>query len=318
MRSRNKLGLFLLSLLVFTVPALYLAYLKREGINRRLKMLEAKDITTWQRKLSPELDKTSALIWWNGHLWTVPDARTPVLYQLSPETGEILDRINIRHARNDDWEALSQDERYIYIGNTGDNEKGTKPGGHMILRVKKEDILPAPPSVPADTIGYVLEGSFDDKKNKSNHTNFDCEAFIIFRDSIYLFTKQWLNRKTRIYQLPARPGQYTARLVDSFNIEGLITDACYYPGNNTIALSCYNTDRTTFLTPFVCLLSEFPGSRFFSGKIARRDIGKPFYQVEGITSPNGRDYYLTNEKLDMSLYEIGPHLIRFNAENILR
>ncbi len=72
--------------------------------------------------LPDEVSETSGLIYYDNALWTINDSgNAPILYKLSPETGEVLQRIQIANATNKDWEDLAQDEEHIYIGDFGNN-----------------------------------------------------------------------------------------------------------------------------------------------------------------------------------------------------
>ncbi len=44
-----------------------------------------------------------------------------LLYGLNPETGEILQRIEIENVKNRDWEDITIDETYFYVGDFGNN-----------------------------------------------------------------------------------------------------------------------------------------------------------------------------------------------------
>ena len=142
-----------------------------------------------------------------------------------------------------------------------------------------------------DTINfsYSDQTSFTDTGN--DNTDFDCEAFIVSRDSIYLFTKQWVSGKTSVYSLPKIPGTYTAQLQFTLPVDGLITGATYREADRLIVLCGYST----LLQPFLYLLYDFTGMDFTTGNKRKLSLGLPFHQIEGITTRDGLTYYLTNE-----------------------
>lgn len=142
-----------------------------------------------------------------------------------------------------------------------------------------------------DTIAFHYANQTDFTRSKSNTTDFDCEAFIVSKDSIYLFTKQWTSKKTALYALPKQPGTYTAQFKSELDTNGLITGATYLEEKKLIALCGYSKQ----LKPFLYLLYDFKDNDFFSGNKRKITLALPYHQVEGITTKNGLQYYITNE-----------------------
>jgi hypothetical protein len=140
---------------------------------------------------------------------------------------------------------------------------------------------------------------------------------VVLGDSIYLFTKQWKRQRTAVYTLPKTPGNYRARLKDSFNCKGLITDATIVPNKRLLVLSGYNK----LLSPFVYLFYDYERSDFFSGNKRKIKIALPFHQIEAITTQNGLRYYLSNEKItrkpildvpqQLHQLDLSPYLSRY-------
>ncbi len=110
-------------------------------------------------------------------------------------------------------------------------------------------------------------------------------------DSIYLFTKQWKQKRTAVYAVAKTPGNHVAQYKESYNIKGLITGATYVQHEKVIALTGYSKR----LSPFIYLLYDYNNSNFFSGNKRKIKIALPFHQVEGITTQDGLHFYLTNE-----------------------
>jgi hypothetical protein len=237
--------------------------------------------------LSIVLRETSSLLLWNSQLWTSNDDRDTRLYGLDT-TGVIRKEILLKKITNTDWEEMSQDSLYFYIGDFGNNASGNRLDLH-ILRVEKESLAQNVQKI--DTLSFSYSDQTDFRKSKSNTTDFDCEAFVVLDDSIYLFTKQWKQKKTAVYALPKTPGNHVAQLKESYNIKGLITGATYVQDKKIIALSGYSKR----LSPFIYLLYDYNNSNFFSGNKRKIKIALPFHQVESIATQNGRNYYLTNE-----------------------
>jgi hypothetical protein len=238
--------------------------------------------------LNAVLKETSSLLLWDSLLWTANDDSDTTLYGMNTE-GVIQKEIPLQKITNRDWEEMAQDSLYFYIGDFGNNVSGNRKDLH-ILRIEKQSLSSNVSKI--DTLSFSYSDQTDFRKLKSNTTNFDCEAFIVTDDSIYLFTKQWKRKRTTIYTLPKTPGNHVAQLKESYNIKGLITGATYIPHKKIIALSGYSKT----LSPFIYLLYDYNNSNFFSGNKRKIKIALPFHQIEGITSQDGLNYYMTNEK----------------------
>lgn len=238
--------------------------------------------------IDEKVRETSGLLFWNKKIWTHNDDGDTNLYALDKTTGEITETIALKNVVNKDWESISQDENYIYIGDFGNNVSGNRTDLH-ILRIEKEALLQGIQKI--DSIQFNYSNQVDFTPLKSNKTEFDGEAFIVSKDSIYIFTKQWKSKKTSVYVLPKLPGNYVATLKTTFNANGLITDATFLSDKNQILLCGYSKR----LKPFLYLLSDYQKDDFFSGSKTKIKLKLPFHQVEGIAS-DGEKIYLTNEQ----------------------
>ncbi|WP_051285383.1 T9SS type A sorting domain-containing protein [Aequorivita capsosiphonis] len=245
--------------------------------------------TTNTYPLDAILSETSGLIYWDDNLWTQNDNSDTNLYALNPSDGAILNSISLDPEINKDWEEISQDEDYVYVGDFGNNVNGNRTD-LRILRVSKSSIVAGTPQI--DIINFAYEDQIDFTPTGANNTDYDCEAFIIADEAIFLFTKQWVSNETRIYKLPKTPGTYQAALQDTYAINGLVTGAVYKKNEQLIALSGYSN----FLQPFVFLLYDYTEEDFFGANKRKLEINLPFHQVEGITTDDGLNYFITNEK----------------------
>jgi hypothetical protein len=243
--------------------------------------------------LAGSLSETSGLIIWNNQLWTHNDNIDTNIYSLDTLNGNIVHAYPLSRISNKDWEEISQDDNYIYIGDFGNN--GGNRTDLRIFKISKNSLLIELPVIDSIKFSYPDQVDFS---AGSNNTDFDCEAFIVSEDSIYLFTKQWVNNKTSVYSLPKSPGNYTAKLKSSFDVNGLITGAVCLKSEKIISLSGYS-DK---LEPFVYLFYDFKGSDFFGGNKRKIELLLPYHQTEGIASANGIKYYISNESF--SLYPL--------------
>jgi hypothetical protein len=251
--------------------------------------------------LGSVLAETSGLISWNSSLWTHNDNSDLNLYSIDTLTGDILQSTSVSGTINTDWEEISQDTNYIYLGDFGNNGNGNRTDLH-ILRIEKASVLSSTPLI--DTIFFSYANQTDFTGTGANNTDFDCEAFIVSQDSIFLFTKQWVSTKTNVYSLPKLPGTYMATLRGNIDVQGLITGATYLEEKRLITLCGY----TQVLQPFLFLLYDFSGTDFTSGNKRRMGLNLSFHQVEGIATTNGLKYYFSNEHFTQSIIDIPEKL----------
>lgn len=236
------------------------------------------------------LDECSGLAFFANRLWTHEDGGTPdQLYVIDTLTGALLQIITIANADNLDWEDLAEDEEHLYIGDFGNNF-GDRTD-LRILKLKKSDLL-AGTATPE-----LIEFSFSDQAvftPAQNANDFDCEAFFFWNDSLHLFSKNWLNFKTRHYVLPATPGSHVAQLRDSLAVQGQITGADITDDGKAVLLGYNVSTGETFLW----LLFDFPGSRFFSGNKRKISLGSALLvsQPEGIVFRNETYGYICSER----------------------
>lgn len=240
-------------------------------------------------KLSDSVKETSGLAAFDNLLWTHNDDHDTTLYGLDT-LGKIRKKVILQNVINYDWEEISQDSTHLYIGNFGNNYKGNRTDLH-ILKIEKKSFLNGNPII--DTISFSYADQTDLSAQKGNTTNFDCEAFIVSRDSIYLFSKQWTSSKTAIYALSKMPGKHIAQYKETIDTQGLVTGAAYIETKKRIVLCGYSKNGKTFLY----LLYDFKNHNFSKGHQRKINLRLPFHQIEGIATKDGLHYYLTNESL---------------------
>tara|TARA_R110000868_G_scaffold29106_6_gene108470 strand:- start:12933 stop:13922 length:990 start_codon:yes stop_codon:yes gene_type:complete len=254
--------------------------------------------TIYSVALPKNLNESSGLTQSNSLLWTINDDTDTTLYAIDT-AGNFKQKIALKNVENKDWEEISQDSSYFYIGDFGNNVSGNRKDLH-ILRVEKKSLESINQKI--DTIYFSYSDQTDFTPLQPNTTNFDCEAFIVTNDSLYLFTKQWENQNTRVYTLPKTPGNHIAQLKETYKIKGLITGATYLPSQNGIALCGYSKT----LHPFIYLLYDYTKNIFFSGNKRKIKLQLPFHQIEGIATRDGLHYYLTNEKFSRKPFINSP------------
>ncbi len=236
------------------------------------------------------LSETSGLIFWDNMLWSHNDNSDTNLYALDTLYGRIIRNYPLKGIANTDWEEISQDEDYFYIGDFGNNSGNRHD--LKIYRAGKNSILNN--SAVFDSVCFTYADQVDFTP-AAYDSDFDCEAFLVSEDSIFLFTKEWVSNRTSVYSLPKSPGSYSAKRRSSWDVNGLITGAVYLEDKRIIVLTGYS-ER---LKPFFYLLYDFDGSDFSSGNKRKIEVLLPYHQIEGIATTNGIKYFITNEYFSM-------------------
>ena len=225
--------------------------------------------------------ETSGLALIDGAHWTINDSgNDPSLYQFDISTGKITSEVKISDAENQDWESLTQDNEHIYIGDFGNNT-----GGRDNLRIYKVDLnklmSPAIGGNEAITFHYP-----DQKKFYSGYDhNFDCEAMVSKGDSLYLFSKNWQDRKCKLYGLSKDPVDQTASLISEFDAGGTITGASLHQSKKELYLLGYN--GIGVYSSFIWVIKNWEGSDLFAGTKKKYQLTID-RQTEGISvTPDG-------------------------------
>ncbi len=252
-------------------------------------------------KLPVAVKETSGLVFFDGMLWTINDSGNPAeLYQIDTVNGKVLHTVIVSNTSNTDWESLTQDSLYIYIGDFGNN-LGNRTD-LRILKIAKNDLK----NIVSGTVqAGIIQFRYPDQKDFNpalNKTNFDCEAFFLYNDSLQLFSKNWVDRKTRHYTLPASPGIFVARFSEVLESDGLITDASINRQGNIVLLGYKNTGGK-FWDCFCWLLSGYDKSTFFGGSKTRIELGSALHvgQSEAIILNDDNTAWLSSESIQASI-----------------
>ena len=266
--------------------------------------------------LGPELEEISGMIYWNGKLYGHEDSgNDPIIYEMDAATGEILKSITLDvPATNMDWEDITQDDNYIYVGDFGNN-LGTRHD-LRIFRVAKSLIdaaghLGTIAAADIATINFTYKDQADFISNAN--TPFDCEAMIYHDGNLHLFTKGWDGNGTKHYILPATPGTQEATHLETFNTGTLRITAATKANDNAIVLLGYESPQVLIPKGGMWIISGFNdyNSIFTSGNKTKVDLGyvgeldnTGTGQIESITAVNQTKVLISSEFFTATRFEI--------------
>lgn len=263
--------------------------------------------------LPSTLNGTSSLFFWRGKLWTCVDHGSVRLYALDTLTASI-DTQQADSRTISDMEEVAQDDEYLYLGDFGNNHSALR-NNLRVYRLSKSQLLEK--RFRYDTIRFTYDGYDPAASNNwtgTPITDYDCEAFVVAGDSLYLFTKQWTGQQTVCYAMPKTPGRHVAEPIKRFNTQGMVTGASYLPEKRLLVLVGYNS----VCQPFAQLLYDFEGTDFFGGRHQRVSLGLGMgYQVESIATLDGEQYYMTNERFDRMGVTRDPQLWKMDFSDYL-
>lgn len=264
-------------------------------------------------ELHKKVEETSGLMIYGGGLWTFNDSGgKPELYRIDKSNCKIIQKVVVTNGENNDWEDITHDKTHIYIGDFGNNLGNRKD--LKIYKVLKNDISY---SKKIKVSAELIEFSYNDQKtfevnNRSN--DFDCESMISYGDSLILFSKNWVDGKTRMYKLPKTPGSYQLDPLDYYDVDGLVTGADLNSETKELLLIGYKDH-----IPFIYFFSEFNGQNFEEGKVYRINFARlKDSQTEGVVWLDNNTIILSTEKtsvFDQNTYQLNlKEVIKFINE----
>ena len=260
--------------------------------------------------LHSTVKEASGVLYLHGRIITHNDSGDePKLYEVNPQGGGIVRTVYIKNATHVDWEDICHDDTYIYIGDIGNNT-----GNRTDLRIYKvslsEYLNTTTDTVTAQTISYSYADQTDFNPSRFT-TNYDAEALVAYKDKLYLFTKNWGNYKTSVYEIPKSPGTYKVNKVAELNVNGLVSGADFSYTSNEFLISAYDGSGA-----FVTVMCNFLEAGTTGCELKRQPLSAPAgysAQLEGIAIINENECYLVAEQNDIGL----PALYRLRTRNLL-
>lgn len=266
---------FILASLFFTLNALF--------CNAQDLLLKVKS------NLSDTVSESSGMVNLKGRFFTHEDSGgEPFLYEIDTSNGTIIRGYKVKGAKNIDWEDLTSDDSFLYIGDFGNNAGMRKD--LCIYKLRITDVLSGDTQNAAQKIFFNYEGQ-KDFSNQTYQTNYDAESLVSIGGFLYIFSKNWGNFKSYIYPISKIPGNYTLSILDSMNVQGLITGASFSTKDSIVFLCGYN-----FNFPFVVQLNMNNGL-FDCNQFRKTDFPSlGVVQIEAICFIDSLHFFLTCEK----------------------
>ena len=222
-------------------------------------------------------------------LWIIDDSgNEPKVFGYDVNEELIKRELLLEGIQNNDWEDLASDTLgNLYVGDFGNNNNDRK--NLAIYTINNIESGPAATSV---TYFYLEDQSKFPPKKKNR--NFDVEAFIYLNNHFYLFTRNRSSKfdgVTKLYKLPARPGDFQAKLIAQYvtcqdREDCQITSATINHRNGNIALLGYNK---------VWLIKNYEGDDFFNGTVEKIKLDHQS-QKESITFIDDNSLYIADER----------------------
>lgn len=204
---------------------------------------------------------------------------------LVDSNGDVISTRTITNAKNIDWEELACDEyANIYIGDIGDNLQ--KRESYRILKLSQQTISSSTDSVIADIHNFKY----------STNRSYDAEAFIYFKQNIYIFTK---NREepfdgiTNLFKLSPNDSiayfQSKIKTCTANRELCWVTSASLSPDKSKLAL--LGSDR-------LFLFTNFKGDDFFGGDMK-------IISISTVTQKESLDFISNTELIISDEYNRG-------------
>ncbi len=187
--------------------------------------------------LVPECSGLVQSLRYQGVFWTLSDSGNEA--DIVPVTidGKVAPGwsgpVRVEGVRNYDWEDLALDEKgNLIIADVGNN-RGRRQ--QLMVHFVREPKPGATTVRPTRT----LRVHYEDQTEASS--DYDCEAVFMAGGTLYFLTKHRSDKRTRLYRLDGQSTKVSnpLRLVDSFDIGGMVTAADTSPDGRQVAVLTY-------------------------------------------------------------------------------
>ncbi|NJB70170.1 hypothetical protein GGR42_000632 [Saonia flava] len=258
--------------------------------------------------LPMDVYESSGLLFYKGKLITHNDSgNTAQLFEIDTLTMSITRTITISNAENVDWEDISQDENFIYVGDFGNNTGDRQD--LKVYRIAKSDY-----SVSTNVTADIILFSYEDQINFSTTQNsdWDAEALVVMNNELVVLTKQWESKGTSAYSMPKEPGSYFAKNIGDFPIAGMVTGATFNGETKELFMIGYSHT----LSPFIAVAANVSNESIFS-EVDKVNLNVGLAQIEGIAQIDENHFFISSEKFvnNTPSITLEAKLFSFKKEN---
>ncbi|MFT4808138.1 MAG: hypothetical protein ACI9LX_001464 [Paraglaciecola sp.] len=242
-----------------------------------------------ENDLVNELKETSGLYCPQiGSAFTINDSGNKSIIFKIDSSGQIINK-KLVSAKNKDWEAITGDSQYFYIGDVGNNNGKRKfVQIHIVPKLFLKKLTPkkGSESTTYDTSLSLFYINNSINKNEYLNHDYDAETLINLDDSLFLFSKSWNSGTLFIYQLnKIEATQYVEPVSEIMGLPGVITGGDFDRKNNQFILVGYKLNGMGGFSPFMAILN-----RNFS--LQKSFALSGYGQVEGMcVAPNGEVWF---------------------------
>lgn len=259
-------------------------------LGQRIWLLSNSKFITFDDKLKEisgiEYDKRQ-------RLWAINDGgNKPRLYQVDDE-GKIVRSIKIENAKNLDWEDMTQDNfGHFFIGDFGNNDNDRE---WLTIYKIENPIDIKGDSTRAEIIKFTYPGL--SAANPGINEKNDIEAFVYYKQALYLFTKnreEPFNGITKLYRIGDHAANFKAQHVSDFSTCTFLKQLCWV----TSAALSPNREKLVLLdSERLWLFENWQKDDFFSGDAYKIDLGI-VTQKEAVTFYDDNTIIFTDEKFN--------------------
>ncbi|WP_430968477.1 hypothetical protein [Spongiimicrobium sp. 2-473A-2-J] len=247
---------------------------------------------TFVTKLPKKVKENSGIVMLTeSKIWVIEDNGNPdKMYQIDLE-GNLLRELEVKNAKNTDWEDLAKDDKgNVYIGDFGNNDN--RRTDLVIYKVPNPEIEKGK-KILGEKIRfrYPEQTGFPPKKDS---LYFDAEAFFYHKDHLFIITKNRTRPFTGealIYSVPASTGNYEATYLGKFvpcaeQKICQVTSAAISPDGKKIAVLGYGK---------LWVFTGFDLKDFNMGKMKTIDL-EATTQLESVCFLNNETLLLSDEQ----------------------
>ena len=229
--------------------------------------------------LDNALKETSGLFCIDGGAFSINDSgNKPELFTIN-ELGKITGKAEL-DITNQDWETITGNEDYLYIGDIGNNAGKRK--NLKIYRIDRKD------SSKTEKLRFTYTGNKPVDNVPYAH-DYDGEAMTMRDGKLQIFSKSWATETAHVYNVQdIKAKQALSPIANVEGLPGVVTGVDWSEEKQEYALVGYRSNALGMFKPFIATISN-------EYQVTGVHMLSQFAQVEGVChAPNG-NIWITQE-----------------------